>query len=319
MDAELPTEVETSPTQRSTRSSVASDPQTPGSRTCKKVSDRSRADYSVYLLKDAQDKTRAVLIETKLSSSASFEHAVAQVSPWSLGWVALAPFSFSLLQVIGYHLKFATESCNPPLCFVLSELSAQLVCFPFVDKSNKEAVDCLVLPPLPLFLRVQVDGTRVTSYFINKYLLALLLLWTRPNNSIYHVNEGMSKPKLMLHTAVKKSLVKSHILSNTEKLQLLLDAAREQTQEAQEQREQAQEQREQLEQRIKALEGQLQEACDKQAATVRLLFVRCFFTYVFLRSFYVFFFYLVEGQALKTCAFEEKTFDPGQHPSNSTH
>ena len=243
----------------------------------------------MYLLKDAQDKTMAVLIETKLRSSASFEHAVAQVSPWSLVWVALAPFSFSLLQVIGYHLKFATESCNPPLCFVLSELSAQLVCFPFVDKSNKEAVDCLVLPPLPLFLRVQVDGTRVTSYVINKYLLALLLLWTRPNNSIYHVNEGMSKPKLMLHTAVKKSLVKSHILSNTEKLQLLLDAAREQAQEqleqaqqeAQQQREQAQEQREQLEQRIEALEGQLQEACDKQAAKVRLLFVSCFFTYVF--------------------------------------
>ena len=289
MDAELPTEVETSPTQRSTRSSVASDPQTPGSRTCKKVSNRSSADYSVYLLKDAQDKTMAVLIETTLSSSASFEHAVAQVSPWSLVWVALAPFSFSLLQVIGYHLKFATESYNPPLCFVLSELAAQLVCFPFVDKSNKEAVDCLVLPPLPLFLQVQVAGTRVTSYVINKYLLALLLLWTRPNNSIYHVNEGMSKPKLMLHTAVKKSLVKSHILSNTEKLQLLLDAEREQLEQAQQE---AQQQREQLEQRIEALKGQLQEACDKQAAKVRLLFVSCFFTYVFLRSFYVLFFTL---------------------------
>ena len=90
MDSELPTEadVDTSSTtpglRYRTRAETSSNPQgidTPGTVTRKKVSNRSRAEYSLYLVKDEENKTMAVLIETKLSSNASFAHAVAQVSP----------------------------------------------------------------------------------------------------------------------------------------------------------------------------------------------------------------------------------------------
>ena len=57
---------------------------TPGTQTYRNVFNRSRADYSVYLVKDGTEKVMAVLIQTKLISSATFQHALAQVSPFVL-------------------------------------------------------------------------------------------------------------------------------------------------------------------------------------------------------------------------------------------
>ena len=122
------------------------------------------------------------------------------------------------MQVIGYYVKFETECFNPPLCVVLSEHSARLLCFPFADQSGNDAIDCLVLPPIPLFLKVDVTDTpELTSYVVNRYLLALLLLWTKPNNGLYHVKEGHSRPKIQKQYAVKKTTLRSHIQTHAEK------------------------------------------------------------------------------------------------------
>ena len=98
--------------------------------------------------------------------------------------VGLAPFSFA-----GHWLKFETDQKVPPLCAVLSEQSMQLVCFPFADDWGDHAIDCLVLPPIPLFLKVNVaDSTNVEFVAVNRYLLALILLWTKQNAFFRYLN-----------------------------------------------------------------------------------------------------------------------------------
>ena len=59
----------------------------------------------------------------------------------------------SPFQLLGYYVKFSTDSKRPPLCAVLSETGMQIVCFPYVTdtQASVAAVDCLVLPELPLF------------------------------------------------------------------------------------------------------------------------------------------------------------------------
>ena len=52
----------------------------PGS-TCSNVSDKSKADYSVYVIRNKNKAVVAVLVETKLSTNVKFQHAVAQVRP----------------------------------------------------------------------------------------------------------------------------------------------------------------------------------------------------------------------------------------------
>ena len=211
---------------RNLRSEPLPQQATPGTQTHRNVSDRSRADYSVYLVKNEKDKVMAVLIETKLSSSATFEHAIAQVSPFVSSWGGLSSLSLSHLQVIGYYVKFETENAVPPLCFVLSEDSAQLVCFPFTDKHDQDAINCLVLPPIPLFLKVNTgETTKLTFYTVNRYLLALILLWTKPDEGVYNEAPAVKRNKLVFKKAVKKSLIKAHIQSETEKIRTQLQEA----------------------------------------------------------------------------------------------
>ena len=65
----------------------------------------------------------------------------------------------------------------------------QLVCFPFADDWGDHAIDCLVLPPIPLFLKVNVaDSTTVEFVAVNRYLLALILLWTKQNAFFRYLN-----------------------------------------------------------------------------------------------------------------------------------
>ena len=123
------------------------------------------------------------------------------------------------MQVIGYYIKFETDQNVPPLCAVLSEQSIQLVCFPFADEDGYHAIDCLVLPPIPLFLKVNViDNTSVEFFAVNRYLLALILLWTKQNAHMYYDHDGNLRPWIKRTGAVKKSLIMPHIRTETEKL-----------------------------------------------------------------------------------------------------
>ena len=54
---------------------------TPGATALATVSDNSKADYSVYVIKAQQKAVVAVLVETKLTSNNTFQHALAQVRP----------------------------------------------------------------------------------------------------------------------------------------------------------------------------------------------------------------------------------------------
>ena len=63
-------------------------------RTHSNVSDKSKADYSVYVIKDQNQFVVAVLVETKLTSNIKFQHALAQpIELFGVG--ALAPFSLA--------------------------------------------------------------------------------------------------------------------------------------------------------------------------------------------------------------------------------
>ena len=62
-------------------------------------------------------------------------------------------FSFvQHLQVLGYFVAYTSESGNPPLVFVLSEKSCKALLFPFVNKENHDAVECLLLPDTPVWM-----------------------------------------------------------------------------------------------------------------------------------------------------------------------
>ena len=98
-------------------------------------------------------------------------------------WLAPACQLHSLpLQLLGYYIKFSTDTARPPLCCVISEKNVELVSFPYYttqgcvrrtavsihDSSQVPAVDALVLPELPL-----LDES---IGFPNRHLLGLLLL-----------------------------------------------------------------------------------------------------------------------------------------------
>ena len=119
------------------------------------------------------------------------------------------------MQVIGYYLKFETDQTIPPLCAVLSEK-----CFPYThthDRGVVEVVDCLVLPELPLFLDVIVAETIPTA-IINRYLLVLMLLWTKQDACLYRDRIGV-RDRIGLPGATKKSAVRDHIQSMKERME----------------------------------------------------------------------------------------------------
>ena len=99
----------------------------------------------------------------------------------------------------------------------------QLVCFPFVDKDGVDAIDCLVLPKLELFLQMQQTpppgtGTAATFPAINRLLLALILLGTQPAGGLYKVGTTL-RQKIKLAGAVKKAALAPYIQTERERLQ----------------------------------------------------------------------------------------------------
>ena len=122
----------------------------------------------------------------------------------------------SHLQVLGYFVKFGTDENTPPLCAVVSEKNMQLVCFPYAA-SGSAVVDCLVLPELPFFLNVTVTGTSpVPTIMINRYLLALILLWTKHEGPMYSRGGLWQRQRLHLTGGTKKKALQKHIQSMAE-------------------------------------------------------------------------------------------------------
>ena len=76
----------TSPTPRLTETSALPTPTTPGSQVYSNISDKSKADYSVYVIKDQNQVVVAVLMATKLTLSSKFQHALAQVRSNIIVW-----------------------------------------------------------------------------------------------------------------------------------------------------------------------------------------------------------------------------------------
>ena len=159
------------------------------------------------------------------------------------------------MQVIGYYLKFETDQTIPPLCAVLSEK-----CFPYThthDRGVVEVVDCLVLPELPLFLDVIVAETIPTA-IINRYLLVLMLLWTKQDACLYRDRIGV-RDRIGLPGATKKSAVRDHIQSMKERMEAELREVEEKLREVQEGRSKAERGRKEAERGRKEEEKRLRE------------------------------------------------------------
>ena len=153
------------------------------------------------------------------------------------------------MQVLGYYLKFETDHTIPPLCAVLSERGIQLVCFPYIEKDGiNEVIDCLVLPELPLFLNVSMDVPTFTTVMVNRYLLVLLMLWTKQDARLYHDSLG-PRERIVLEGAIKKSAVQDHIQSHKEKVEAQLK-------EEVEKRRKAEQQVEEMQKQIEALKAE---------------------------------------------------------------
>ena len=104
----------------------------------------------------------------------------------------------------------------------------QLVCFPFDfdAKENDPAIDCIVLPPIDLFLNLMTKEEKETKdedykqefSVVNWYLLALILLWTKPECGIYHSALACRREKMQKSDTTKKSLLVEHVHTKTEEL-----------------------------------------------------------------------------------------------------
>ena len=74
-------------------------------------------------------------------------------------------------QVLGYFVAYTSEQGNPPLIFVLSEVSCSILLFPFQDVNGEDIVECLLLPDIPVWV-----GKENEEVSLNKELLVILVL-----------------------------------------------------------------------------------------------------------------------------------------------
>ena len=70
------------------------------------------------------------------------------------------------MQTIGYFVKLTTEEGRPPVVFVLSENSATVLLFPFVNNSDNGVVECVQLPDYPIWL-----PSPDVQFILSKYML----------------------------------------------------------------------------------------------------------------------------------------------------
>ena len=148
----------------------------------------------------------------------------------------------------------------------------QLVCFPYIEIGGTiEVIDCLVLPELPLF--VKADVQTFTTVMVNRYLLVLLMLWTKQDARIYHDSLGMRK-RIELIGAIKRAAVQKHVQSQREIMEGLLKERQEAEEKGQEaekkgqeaeekgqaekKRQEAEKKRQEGEKRIKEMEKEIE-------------------------------------------------------------
>jgi len=102
------------------------------------------------------------------------------------------------LQVLGYFVAYTSESGNPPLVFVLSEKSCKVLLFPFVNNSEEDVIESLLLPDIAVWIE------KDSKVSLNKTLLVMLLLLSCTTN------RNRMKCKY-LGTSTRKSLIKDRI------------------------------------------------------------------------------------------------------------
>ena len=97
-------------------------------------------------------------------------------------------------------MAYTSERRKPPLVFVLSEKSCKILLFPFINKKEKDIIDCLLLPDIPVWIENDFGGS-----LNRKFLLILLLLSCREHKEWIRIKSPGE--------STRKSLIKSRILT----------------------------------------------------------------------------------------------------------
>ena len=138
-----------------------------------------------------------------------------------------------------------------------------LVCFPYKPTTSHagtyDILDCLVLPEIPLFQKVNVQqgSCQVETAFVNKYLLLLLVQWTNHSAGLYKDRNREPRQLMPLPGATKKSAVKAYIETVLEQQMRLRREAQEGEAKAREDLNQLQEQLTRTQEQLKRTQKQL--------------------------------------------------------------
>ena len=96
-------------------------------------------------------------------------------------------------------MAYTSKRRKPPLVFVLSEKSCKILLFPLIYEKEKDIIDCLLLPDIPVWIENDFEGS------LNRKFLLILLLSCREHKEWIRIKyPGES---------TQKSLIKSRILT----------------------------------------------------------------------------------------------------------
>ena len=147
----------------------------------KVISDRSRANYKVYLITGPDNKIISIFIEAKHTSNPKLSHVIA--------------------HLIGYFTVF-DNTLETPLVFFLTELYIEVVIFPL--KKEVPIVNAVVLPRLNLF---NEDGS------INQFTLKFLLSYSKS----YQEQKLVTLPKGIPH--ISRAQLQQLVQTETQQFQ----------------------------------------------------------------------------------------------------
>ena len=147
------------------------------------ITDQSKADYTVYVIRSEDGDIISVVIETKHTSNSAINHAVA--------------------QVIGYFAAFDI-TVQTSLVFILTEIYVQMVFFPFESAEEQPLINAIVLPPMEVFTE---DGEPSTV------LLQLLVSLSKSYASTAYVKMPTGRSKTMSRTVFS-----AHVQTDSQKM-----------------------------------------------------------------------------------------------------
>ena len=128
-----------------------------------------------------------------------------------------------VLQLNGYFIKYAAEVGRPPWAFVLSEESAKVMFFPFVNKESKAIVEGVLLEDFPLWVNSS------DSQCLNRQLLVLFLVLCAGRESATlqyrYPNGGTLKKDVMEHILTATEKMEEALRQKDEALQQALQQA----------------------------------------------------------------------------------------------